>query len=61
MAAMPDRSVNLVVTSPPYALEFKKEYGNAAKDAYVNWLRPLVASRNCCKSSDGRGSSTRVG
>src|SRR4051794_11708280 len=31
LAAMPDASVNLTLTSPPYALEFKKEYGNAAK------------------------------
>jgi len=29
MRQMPDASVNLVVTSPPYALHFKKEYGNA--------------------------------
>src|SRR3954465_6794915 len=25
---IPDSSVNLVVTSPPYALHFKKAYGN---------------------------------
>jgi site-specific DNA-methyltransferase (cytosine-N4-specific) len=28
MAALPTESVDLVVTSPPYALHFKKEYGN---------------------------------
>jgi DNA modification methylase len=25
---LPDESVNLIMTSPPYALHFKKEYGN---------------------------------
>jgi DNA modification methylase len=40
-AAMPDDSLNLVLTSPPYALEFKKEYGNAAKDEYLEWFRPF--------------------
>ncbi len=35
---LPDSSVNLVFTSPPYALHFKKEYGNVHKDDYVQWL-----------------------
>lgn len=38
MAALPDASVKAVVTSPPYALEFKKEYGNVAKADYVDWF-----------------------
>ena len=29
------------MTSPPYALHFKKEYGNVAKEAYVEWFRPF--------------------
>jgi site-specific DNA-methyltransferase (cytosine-N4-specific) len=41
LAALPDESVDLVVTSPPYALHFKKEYGNVDKDGYVQWLRPF--------------------
>lgn len=36
------KSVNLVVTSPPYALHFKKEYGNVDKAAYVDWFRPFA-------------------
>lgn len=35
---LPDSSVNLVFTSPPYALHFKKEYGNVRKDEYVEWF-----------------------
>ena len=41
LRALPDESVNLVITSPPYALEFKKEYGNVAKSKYVEWLKPF--------------------
>lgn len=33
-----DDSVNLVVTSPPFALQRKKEYGNESQEHYVNWL-----------------------
>lgn len=35
---LPDNSVSLVITSPPFALERKKEYGNVSKSAYVDWL-----------------------
>jgi len=38
MARIPDASVNLVFTSPPYALHFKKEYGNVNKAEYVEWF-----------------------
>lgn len=38
LAAIPDESVDLIITSPPYALHFKKEYGNVDQDRYVNWL-----------------------
>lgn len=43
LRAIPDDSVNLVVTSPPYALQFKKEYGNAPKQDYVDWFLPIAA------------------
>ena len=43
LRAIPDESVDLVLTSPPYALEFKKEYGNVAKDKYVEWFKPFGA------------------
>ena len=38
---LPTASIDLVLTSPPYALEFRKEYGNASKADYVDWLRPF--------------------
>jgi site-specific DNA-methyltransferase (cytosine-N4-specific) len=42
LAALPDESVGLVVTSPPYALHFKKEYGNVEKHGYVSWFLPFA-------------------
>ena len=33
-----DNSINLIVTSPPFALQRKKEYGNKEQEEYVNWL-----------------------
>jgi len=38
------RSVDLVVTSPPFGLVRKKGYGNADADQYVEWFRPFAAS-----------------
>jgi len=38
LTALPDASVNLVLTSPPFALQREKEYGNQAQTEYVTWL-----------------------
>ena len=35
---LPASSIDLVVTSPPFALQRKKEYGNKDQDEYVDWL-----------------------
>jgi DNA modification methylase len=42
LKSLPENSVNLVVTSPPYALHFKKAYGNATKDNYIKWFLPFA-------------------
>lgn len=42
LRALPPGSVNAVITSPPYALHFKKEYGNANKSDYVAWFLPFA-------------------
>lgn len=34
-----DESIDLIFTSPPYALLRKKDYGNVAADQYVNWFK----------------------
>ncbi|MCY3923175.1 MAG: site-specific DNA-methyltransferase [Chloroflexi bacterium] len=41
MKGLPSGSVQLIVTSPPYALHFQKEYGNVAKHDYVDWFLPF--------------------
>jgi len=53
LAGLPDASTNLVVTSPPYALHFKKEYGNADKDKYVDWFLPFAREIFRVLSDDG--------
>lgn len=35
---LPANSINLAMTSPPFALTFKKEYGNQHQDNYVEWF-----------------------
>lgn len=39
---IPEESVDLALTSPPYALHFKKEYGNVEKQDYVAWFLPFA-------------------
>jgi DNA modification methylase len=38
LRGLPDESINLVITSPPFALQRQKEYGNHDQSAYVAWL-----------------------
>jgi len=40
-ARVKDESVDLIVTSPPYGLVRKKEYGNKDADDYVAWFKPF--------------------
>ncbi len=53
LQALPDGSINLVVTSPPYALHFKKEYGNAEKHGYVEWFVPFAEQIRRVLAPDG--------
>lgn len=38
---LPSDSVNLVMTSPPFALTRKKEYGNEPMESYLDWFTPF--------------------
>lgn len=38
----PDASVNLIVTSPPYADKRKKSYKGVHSDKYVEWFLPIT-------------------
>jgi DNA modification methylase len=53
LRSMPTGSVNLVLTSPPYALHFKKAYGNAAKADYVAWMLPFAREIARVLADDG--------
>ncbi|QDV91504.1 Modification methylase PvuII [Phycisphaerae bacterium RAS2] len=53
LTELPDESINLVMTSPPFALQRQKDYGNKAQDQYVDWLLQFaeLVFRKLC--SDG--------
>ncbi len=38
---LPENSVDLIVTSPPYADQRKNTYGGIHPDKYVNWFLPI--------------------
>ena len=48
-----DNSVNLVITSPPFALQRKKEYGNKEQHEYVEWLAQFAAKVKDKLAEDG--------
>lgn len=37
-----DNSINLIITSPPFALTRKKEYGNETVEKYIEWFLPFA-------------------
>ena len=42
LAGMKPDSIDLVMTSPPFGLVRKKEYGNADARDYLDWFRPFA-------------------
>lgn len=41
LAQYDDQSVDLIMTSPPFGLVRKKDYGNVAANEYVEWFKPF--------------------
>ena len=41
LAGLPEDSIDLVVTSPPFALLRQKTYGNVEEAEYVRWIKPF--------------------
>ncbi|MGN6818586.1 MAG: DNA-methyltransferase [Sphingomonas sp.] len=39
-------SVDLIITSPPFALVSEKEYGNVPGDEYIAWFKPFAEQFN---------------
>ena len=53
MPEIPSKSINLVMTSPPYALHFKKEYGNVDQGEYIKWFLPFAKEFKRLITEDG--------
>ena len=49
----PDKSVNLIVTSPPYADKRKNSYRGTHPDKYVEWFLPIAAELHRVLKDDG--------
>ena len=47
---LPDESVNLVITSPPFALQRQKSYGNLEQHEYIDWFLEFsrIVHRKLC-------------
>lgn len=46
-------SVNLIMTSPPFGLVRKKDYGNEDADVYCDWFRPFAEGFRRVLRDDG--------
>jgi len=53
MKKLADKSINLILTSPPFALTRKKEYGNKEADEYVEWFLPFAREFKRLLADDG--------
>ena len=53
LKSLQDNSINLIITSPPYADQRKKTYGGINADNYVNWFLPTSNELLRVLSPDG--------
>ena len=53
LAHLPDNSIHLAITSPPFALQRKKEYGNKDQHEYIDWLMQFAALVHAKLKPDG--------
>jgi len=42
LTEVPSNSIDLVMTSPPFALRRQKTYGNVEETEYVQWIKPFA-------------------
>ncbi|HPG40540.1 MAG TPA: site-specific DNA-methyltransferase [bacterium] len=49
----PDDSINLILTSPPFALTSKKEYGNKNEEDYIDWFLQFSKEFKRVLTTDG--------
>ncbi|UTC67860.1 MULTISPECIES: site-specific DNA-methyltransferase [unclassified Treponema] len=53
LKALPNSSVDLIVTSPPYADQRKNTYGGIKPEKYVSWFLPIAAELFRVLKNDG--------
>jgi len=53
MKQLHDNSVNLILTSPPFALTSQKEYGNKQEQDYINWFLEFSEQFKRIMTNDG--------
>jgi site-specific DNA-methyltransferase (adenine-specific) len=53
LPTIPDTSVDLIVTSPPYADSRKNSYGGIQPDRYVEWFLPIASELKRVLKDDG--------
>jgi DNA modification methylase len=53
LAALPNDSINLVMTSPPFALQRQKAYGNKDQAEYIDWLIQFARQVHRVLRADG--------
>jgi site-specific DNA-methyltransferase (cytosine-N4-specific) len=53
MKHIPNDSINLIVTSPPFALVTPKEYGNKSSDDYIDWFLEFAKEFKRILTPDG--------
>jgi len=53
MPKIEEKSVNLIMTSPPFGLIRKKDYGNVDADKYLDWFRKFAKEFHRILKSNG--------
>lgn len=53
MPLLKGSEVNLIITSPPFGLVRKKDYGNVDANEYLDWFRPFAEQFSRILRDDG--------
>ena len=53
LPSRPDAGIDLILTSPPFALKRKKEYGNEEEDKYCDWFMSFAPQLYRILKDDG--------
>ena len=53
LTKIPDNSINVIITSPPYAQQRKKSYDSIPESEYVEWFLPITKELKRVLTDDG--------